>query len=147
VEEKLEMFDTLVKIGFKQIEVGFPSASQIEFDFCRRLIEEGRIPDDVTIQILVQCKEELIRRSFEALKGSRRSIIHIYNSTNPAQRRIVFGLSRDEIKAIAVNAAQIVRECAAAQPETEWVLQYSPESFCLTELDFSLEICEAVVDV
>jgi 2-isopropylmalate synthase len=147
IEQKLEMFATLVKIGFKEIEIGFPSASQIEFDFCRRLIDENRIPADVTIQILVQCREELIRRSFEALQGAHRAIVHIYNSTNPAQRRIVFGMSRDEIKGIAVRGAELVRECAQANPETEWVLQYSPESFVLTELDFSLEICEAVVDV
>lgn len=144
VTEKLEMFQLLVDVGFKQIEVGFPSASQIEFDFCRRLIDEGRIPEDVTIQILVQCREELIRRSFEALQGAKRAIVHIYNSTNPAQRRIVFGMSKDEIKNIAVNAAKLVRELAAQHPETEWVLEYSPESFVLTELEYSLEICEAV---
>src|SRR5690606_28862489 len=97
VEEKLEYFDLLVRIGFKEIEVGFPSASQIEFDFCRRLIDENRIPDDVTVQVLVQCREELIRRTFEALRGSRRAIVHIYNSTNPAQRKIVFGMSREQI--------------------------------------------------
>jgi 2-isopropylmalate synthase len=147
VEEKLEMFQLLVEVGFKQIEIGFPSASQIEFDFCRRLIDEGRIPDDVTVQVLVQCREELIRRSFEALRGAKRAIIHIYNSTNPAQRRIVFGLSKDEIRDIAVRAAQLVKELAAENPDTEWVLQYSPESFVLTELEFSLEVCQAVSDV
>jgi 2-isopropylmalate synthase len=144
VDEKLEMFDLLVRVGFKQIEIGFPSASQIEFDFCRRLIEENRIPSDVTIQVLVQCREELIRRSFEALKGAKRAIIHIYNSTNPAQRKIVFGLSQDEIKNIAVRAATLVKELATQNPETQWVLQYSPESFVLTELEYSLEVCEAV---
>jgi 2-isopropylmalate synthase len=147
VEEKLEMFQLLVEVGFKQIEIGFPSASQIEFDFCRRLIDEGRIPADVTVQVLVQCREELIRRSFEALRGAKRAIIHIYNSTNPAQRRIVFGMSQQQIKNIAVNAAGLVKELAAQNPETEWVLQYSPESFVLTELEFSLEICQAVSDV
>src|SRR5690606_41453177 len=97
IDEKLEMFQLLVEIGFKQIEVGFPSASQIEFDFCRRLIDENLIPEDVTVQVLVQCREELIRRTFEALRGSRRAIVHIYNSTNPAQRKIVFGMSREQI--------------------------------------------------
>lgn len=143
-DEKMEMFETLCRVGFKEIEIGFPSASQIEFDFCRKLIDENRIPEDVSVQILVQCREELIRRSFEALAGARRAIVHIYNSTNPAQRRIVFGMSRDEIRDIAVNAAKLVKQLAAQHPETEWVLQYSPESFVLTELDFSLEVCEAV---
>ena len=147
VEEKLEMFALLCEIGFKQIEIGFPSASQIEFDFCRRLIDENRIPEDVTVQILVQCREELIRRSFEALRGARSAIIHIYNSTNPSQRKIVFNMSREEIKNIAVGAAGLVKELAHENPDTEWVLQYSPESFVLTELDFSLEICHAVMEV
>jgi len=147
VAEKLEMFALLCEIGFKQIEIGFPSASQIEFDFCRRLIDENRIPNDVTVQILVQCREELIRRSFEALKGARRAIIHIYNSTNPAQRKIVFNMSREEIKNIAVNAAELVKVLASENPDTDWVLQYSPESFVLTELDFSLEVCQAVMEV
>ncbi len=147
VTEKLEMFQLLCEIGFKQIEIGFPSASQIEFDFCRRLIEENRIPDDVSVQVLVQCREELIRRTFEALEGAKQAVVHIYNSTNPAQRRIVFGMSRDQIKGIAVNAAQLVRELADAHPETQWTMEYSPESFVLTELDFSLEVCEAVAAV
>ena len=147
VEEKLEMFQLLVNIGFKEIEIGFPSASQIEFDFCRRLIEENRIPDDVTVQVLVQAREELIRRSFEALRGARRAIVHLYNSTNPAQRRIVFNLSKDEIKAIASRGATLIRELADADPNTEWVMQYSPESFVLTELEFSLEVCESVSEV
>lgn len=145
VEEKLEMFALLCDIGFKEIEIGFPSASQIEFDFCRRLIEENLIPADVTVQVLVQCREELIRRSFVALKGARRAIVHFYNSTNPAQRKIVFGMSQQQIKEIAVNAAKLVRNLADENPETEWVAQYSPESFCLTELDFSLDVCEAVM--
>jgi len=147
VEEKLEMFDLLVGVGFKQIEVGFPSASQIEFDFIRRLIDEDRIPADVTVQVLVQAREELIRRSFEALQGARQAVVHLYNSTNPAQRRIVFGMSRDEIKGIAVRGATLIKELADARPETEWTLEYSPESFVLTELDYSLEICQAVSDV
>lgn len=144
VDEKLEMFHLLCDIGFKQIEIGFPSASQIEFDFCRRLIDENRIPEDVTVQVLVQAKEELIRRSFEALQGVKQAIVHLYNSTNPAQRRIVFGLSKEEIKAIAVRGAKLIRELADANPQTRWSMEYSPESFVLTELDFSLEVCEAV---
>ena len=147
VEEKLEMFALLCEIGFREIEIGFPSASDIEFEFCRRLIEEDRIPEGVAVQVLVQCREELIRRTFEALHGAKRAIVHIYNSTNPAQRRIVFGMSRDQIRDIAVNGARLVKELAAENPQTEWVLEYSPESFVLTELDFSLEVCSAVSEV
>ncbi len=147
IDEKLEMFALLVEIGFKEIEIGFPSASQIEFDFCRRLIDENRVPDDVSIQILVQCREDLIRRSFEALQGAKSAIVHIYNSTNPAQRKIVFGMSPAQIQEIAVNGARLVRELADQNPQTEWTLQYSPESFVLTELEFSLAVCEAVSDV
>ncbi len=147
VEEKLEMFALLCEIGFKEIEIGFPSASDIEFEFCRRLIEENRVPDDVSVQVLVQCREPLIRRTFEALKGATRAIVHIYNSTNPAQRRIVFGMTREQIRDIAVEGARLVKQLAAESPETEWALEYSPESFVLTELDFSLEICHAVAEV
>ena len=147
VEEKLEMFALLCEIGFKQIEIGFPSASDIEFEFCRRLIEENRIPDDVSVQVLVQCREALIRRTFEALAGAKSAIVHIYNSTNPAQRVIVFGMTREQIRDIATDAATLVKQLAAEQPETEWILEYSPESFVLTELDFSLEICRAVCEV
>jgi 2-isopropylmalate synthase len=147
VEEKLEMFETLCRVGFKEIEIGFPSASQVEFDFCRRLIEEGRIPEDVRVQVLVQAREELIHRSFEALQGARQAVMHMYNSTNPAQRRIVFGLSREEIKAIAVRGATLIRQLADQNPDTQWTFEYSPESFVLTELPYSLEICEAVADV
>ena len=144
VDEKLEMFRLLCGIGFKQIEIGFPSASQIEFDFCRRLIDENLIPDDVWVQVLVQAREELIRRSFEALQGAKQAIVHIYNSTNPAQRRIVFNLSKGEIKNIAVRGVKLIRELADANPQTNWAMEYSPESFVLTELDYSLEVCEAV---
>ncbi len=147
IDEKLEMFALLVEIGFKEIEIGFPSASQIEFDFCRRLIEEHRVPDDVSIQILVQCREDLIRRSFEALQGAKTAIVHIYNSTNPAQRKIVFGMSKEQVRGIAVLGATLVRQLADENPQTKWTLQYSPESFVLTELEFSLEVCEAVSDV
>jgi 2-isopropylmalate synthase len=147
VEEKLELFQTLVDVGFKEIEIGFPSASQTEFDFCRRLIEEKRIPDDVTIQILTQAREELIVRSFEALKGARRVVFHLYNSTNPAQRKLVFGLSKDEIKAIATRGTELVKKHMSLVAGTDVVFQYSPESFSLTEIEYSLEVCKAVADV
>lgn len=149
VDEKLEFFDLLVKIGFKEIEVGFPSASQIEFDFCRRLIEENRIPDDVAIQILCQCREDLITRSLEALAGAKRVIFHLYNSTSPAQRRYVFNADRPAIVAIATKAVAFLKERAAPHVAAGMRLQleYSPESFTSTELDFALEICEAVTDV
>lgn len=147
VEEKLEMFQLLVDVGFKEIEVGFPSASQIEFDFIRRLIEEDLIPDDVTLQVLVQSRDELIRRTFESLEGVKRAIVHVYNSTSPLQRRVVFGLDKPGIKDIAVRGVQLVKDLVPTLPETEIVLQYSPESFSSTELEFALEICEAVIDV
>lgn len=148
VEEKLEMFDLLVSVGFKEIEIGFPSASDTEFAFMRRLIEENRIPEDVTVQVLVQTRRHLIERTFEAIKGAKRVIVHIYNSTSTLQRRITFSdASREDIKQIAVDGAEVVKELAPTIPETEIVLQYSPESFSDTELDFALECCEAVIDV
>ena len=148
VEEKLEMFDLLVKVGFKEIEIGFPSASDTEFAFMRRLIEEDRIPADVTVQVLVQTRRHLIERTFDAIKGARRVIVHIYNSTSTLQRRVTFSdASREDIKAIAVTGAEVVKELVPSIPETEIILQYSPESFSDTELDFALECCEAVVDV
>lgn len=148
VEEKLEFFDTLCRVGFKQIEVGFPSAADTEFNFCRRLIEENRIPDDVTIQILVQTREHLIRRSFEAIAGAKRAIVHIYNSTSPLQRRVTFGdATREQIRDIAIEGAKLVKELVPTVPDTEIILQYSPESFSDTELDFSLECCNAVIGV
>ncbi|HXC02860.1 MAG TPA: 2-isopropylmalate synthase [Opitutaceae bacterium] len=148
VEEKLEYFELLVKIGFKEIEVGFPSASQIEFDFTRRLIEENRIPDDVAIQVLCQCREDLVTRSIESLRGAKNAIFHLYNSTSPAQRRYVFNADQPAIVAIATRAvAQLKRD---SQPlvaaGTKLRLEYSPESFTSTELEFALEICEAVTD-
>ncbi len=148
IEEKLEFFDLLVRIGFKEIEIGFPSAADTEFRFCRRLIEENRIPEDVTIQILVQTREQLIRRSFEAIRGARRAIVHIYNSTSPLQREITFnGASCESIKQIAVDGAKLVKELVPTVPETDVVLQYSPESFSDTEPEFSLEVCNAVIAV
>ncbi len=148
IEEKLEFFELLVRIGFKEIEIGFPSAADTEFNFCRRLIEENRIPEDVTIQILVQTREPLIRRSFEAIAGAKRVIVHIYNSTSPLQRRVTFGdASRESIKQIAIEGAKLVKELVPTIPQTEVVLQYSPESFSDTELDYAAEVCNAVIDV
>jgi 2-isopropylmalate synthase len=146
-ERKLRMFRLLVKLGYKEIEIGFPAASQTDFDFARKLIEQDLIPADVTVQVLTQAREPLIRRTFEALKGARHAIMHLYNSTSTTQRRVVFGLDRNGIKAIAVAGAAIIRDCAATQPETDWVYQYSPESFTGTELDFAAEVCDAVGDV
>jgi 2-isopropylmalate synthase len=146
VEEKLEYFDLLVKLGFKEIEIGFPSASQIEFDFTRRLIDEKRIPGDVWVQCLVQCKEELIERTFESIQGAPRAIVHLYNSTSTAQRRIVFGLDKDGIKDIAVRGTQWIRDRVKKVPGTKIRFEYSPESFSGTEVDFALEVCEAVSD-
>ncbi len=149
IAEKLEYFELLVKIGFKEIEVGFPSASQIEFDFIRRLIEEKRIPDDVAIQILCQCREELITRSCESLRGAKNVIFHLYNSTSPAQRQHVFNATRADIVAIATRGTAWVKQHTAALSAagTHVRFEYSPESFTSTELDFALEICEAVTDV
>ena len=148
VEEKLEFFELLCRVGFKQIEIGFPSAADTEFNFCRRLIEENRIPHDVTIQVLVQTRDHLIRKTFEAINGARRVIVHIYNSTSPLQRSVTFaGASRESIRDIAVEGAKLVKELAPTIPDTEIVLEYSPESFSDTELDFSLECCHAVMDV
>jgi 2-isopropylmalate synthase len=146
-ERKRILFDELVRIGFKEIEVGFPSASQTEFDFLRELIEGDRIPDDVTVQVLVQARRELIERTFEALKGARRVLVHLYNSTSTLQRRVVFGLDRAGIVDIARRGATWVRELADRQRDTEILYQYSPESFTGTELDFAVEISEAVMDV
>jgi 2-isopropylmalate synthase len=146
-ERKRRMFDLLVKMGFKEIEVAFPAASQTDFDFVRQLIDERLIPDDVTIQVLTQSRPELIERTFAAIRGARRVIVHLYNSTSTLQRRVVFGLDRAGIIDIAVTGAKLIRELAAALPETEIVHQYSPESFTGTELDFAVEICEAVLDV
>lgn len=144
---KLALFDQLLRIGFKEIEVGFPAASQIEHDFVRRLIEEDRIPQDVTVQVLTQARADLIARTFESLRGARRAIVHLYNSTSTTQRRVVFKLDRDGIIDMAVKGAELIRAHAQAQPDTEWVMQYSPESFTGTELDFAVEICNAVTSV
>ncbi len=147
VSQKLELFQTLVKIGFKEIEVGFPSASNTEFTFNRRLIEEKRAPDDVWLQVLVQAREDLIERTVESLIGAKKVIIHMYNSTSPAQRRVVFGKSKDEIKAIAVKGAQMIKDRLPRLKGTEIMLQYSPESFSATEVEYAKEVSEAVMDV
>ncbi|MCK0164657.1 2-isopropylmalate synthase [Marinobacter sp. S6332] len=147
VAQKQRMFDLLVKLGFKEIEIGFPAASQPDFDFCRKLIEENRIPDDVKIQVLTQARPELIERTYEALKGAKQAIVHVYNSTSTVQREQVFGLDRAGIRNIAVNGAQVVKDLAAQHPETDWTFQYSPESFTGTELDFAVEVIDAVSEV
>ncbi len=147
VVQKRRMFELLVKLGFKEIEVGFPAASQQDFDFVRSLITDNLIPDDVTIQVLTQARDELIARTFESLRGARRAIVHLYNSTSTVQREQVFGLDKEGIKAIAVKGAQTVARLAAEKPETQWVFQYSPESFTGTEMDYAVEVCDAVTAV
>src|ERR1700758_4822766 len=146
-DRKRRMFDLLVKLGFKEIEVGFPSASETDFSFVRELVEDDLVPDDVTIQVLTQARPELIERSFESIRGARRAIMHLYNSTSTLQRRVVFGLDEAGITDIAVTGAKLIRELAEAMPETEVIYQYSPESFTGTELPYAVEICEAVMDV
>ncbi|MGE3622017.1 MAG: 2-isopropylmalate synthase, partial [Acidimicrobiia bacterium] len=144
---KRRMFDTLVQMGFKEIEVGFPSASQPDFDFVRQLVEEDLIPEDVTIQVLTQCRAELIERTYEAIKGAPRAIVHFYNSTSVLQRRVVFGLDQPGITAIATEAARLCRKLEATVPGTQVRYEYSPESFTGTEIDYAIEICAAVMDV
>jgi len=146
-DRKRRMFELLVQLGFKEIEVGFPAASQTDFDFVRDLVDQRLIPDDVRVQVLTQAREPLIRRSFEALRGVKKAIVHLYNSTSPIQREVVFGLDRAGIVEIAVSGARLLREIAAEYPDTEWTFEYSPESFSATELEFALEVCEAVVEV
>lgn len=143
VEEKIEMFNLLVKLGFKEIEIGFPSASQIEYDFLRQLAERHLIPEDVTVQVLVQCREHLIQRTFEALEGIPRAVVHIYNSTSTLQRDVVFKKSKEEIKAIAVEGVELVKKYMQDY-DGEVILEYSPESFTGTELDYAMEVCTAV---
>src|ERR1044071_1692503 len=147
VSQKLELFQTLAKVGFKEIEVGFPSASNTEFAFNRRLIEENRAPDDVWLQVLVQAREDLIERTFQSLVGAKKAIIHLYNSTSPAQRRVVFGMSEKEIIRVAVRGAQWIKDRLPRLKGTEIILQYSPESFSATEVEFARDVSEAVMDV
>ncbi|MDT9600568.1 2-isopropylmalate synthase [Sphingosinicella rhizophila] len=146
-EKKLRFFEMLVRLGFKEIEVGFPSAGATEFDFIRSLVDADRIPDDVFVQVLTQSRRDLIEKSFESLAGARTAVVHLYNAVSPAWRRIVFGMDREGIKQIAIDGANILREQAEKYPETDWRFEYSPETFSTAELDFSLEVCEAVMDV
>ncbi|MEA3094622.1 MAG: 2-isopropylmalate synthase [Caballeronia sp.] len=147
IDAKLEFFEMLVSVGFKEIEVGFPSASQTDFDFVRKLIVENRIPADVTIEVLVQSRRELIERTFEAVEGAPRVIVHLYNAIAPSFRKIVFAQSKEETKALAVEGTRIIKECAAARPNTHWIYQYSPETFSMTELSFSREVCDAIAQM
>ena len=147
VEKKIRMFDLLIECGFKEIEVGFPSASDTEFNFVRKLIEENRIPDDVTIQVLTQSRQDLITKTFEALKGVKKAIIHYYNAVSPTFRRVVFKMEKPEIKALAVKGGEMILAESLKYPETEWHFEYSPEIFSDAELPFSLEVCEAVCEV
>lgn len=146
-EKKQRFFDLLVKVGLKEIEVGFPSAGQTEFDFISGLVRSGRVPDDVTVQVLTQSRRDLIETSFASLRGARAAIVHLYNAVSPAWRRIVFNMDRAEVKAIAVEGAMLLRDGAAGQPDTDWQFEYSPETFSTAELDFSIEVCAAVMDV
>ena len=146
IKEKLELFDLLAKVGFKEIEVGFPSAAQTEFDFTRKLIEDDLIPEGVAIQVLTQAREHLIRRSFESLKGAAKAIVHVYNSTSPLQRRVTFGMSKEQIKKIAVDGVRLIRRLLPELDGTDVRLEYSPESFSDTEVDYALEVCEAVME-
>ncbi|MGE4217888.1 MAG: 2-isopropylmalate synthase [Alphaproteobacteria bacterium] len=146
-DRKMKMFETLVKMGFKEIEVGFPSASETDFTFVRKIVEENRIPDDVTIQVLTQARPELIKRTFEAITGSKRAIVHLYNSTSTVQRRVVFQQDRAGVKKIATEGTTLIKELVATVPETEIVLEYSPESFTQTELDYAVEVCDAVTEI
>ncbi|WP_166360091.1 2-isopropylmalate synthase [Pseudomonas akapageensis] len=145
--KKLRFWKTLVSVGVKQIEASFPSASQTDFDFVRTLIEDGHIPDDTTIQVLTQAREDLIARTFESLRGAKKAIVHLYNATSPSFRRIVFNQDKAGVKEIAVNAAKLFVKYAAQQPETQWTFQYSPETFSATELEFAKEVCDAVIEV
>lgn len=145
--KKNRFFDLLVDVGVKEIEVGFPSAGATEFDFISNLVQSGRIPDDVTVQVLTQSREDLIRTSFQSLSGAKQAIVHLYNAVSPAWREIVFGMTRAQVRDIAVHGAKIMRDEAASQPATDWHFQYSPETFSTAELDFSLEVCAAVMDV
>ncbi len=147
VSTKLELFELLVELGFREIEIGFPSASATEYEFARLLIEKDMIPDSVTVQVLTQAREELVERTFEALVGIKRAVVHVYNSTSAVQREQVFRTTKDEITGIAINGARWVRDHAAHHPDTDWTFEYSPESFSATEPEFAVEVCDAVLDV
>ncbi len=147
IQAKLNFFQLLVEMGYKEIEIGFPSASETEYNFLRTLIEKGYIKDDVKVQVLVQAREHLIEKTFEALKGSKQAIVHVYNSTSTQQREVVFGKSKEEIKAIAIKGAELLEKYAAMYPETDFTFEYSAESFTGTEMDYALEVCNAVIGV
>ncbi len=147
LERKLRMFRTVCEVGFKEIEVGFPSASQTDFDFVRKLVDDQLVPEDVTIEVLTQAREHLIRRTFESVVGARRVIMHVYNATAPLFRDVVFNMSKAEVVQLAVESVTLIKELALAHPQTEWVLQYSPELFTSTELEFAKEVCDAVTEV
>ncbi|MDB5724106.1 MAG: 2-isopropylmalate synthase, partial [Novosphingobium sp.] len=146
-EKKTRFFDLLVKVGLKEIEVGFPAAGATEFDFIQGLVREGRVPDDVLIQVLTQSREDLIKTSFESLEGAPAAIVHLYNAVSPLWRQVVFGMEKPQIKEIAVSGAKVLRDQAARFPNTKWHFEYSPETFSTAELDFSLECCEAVMEI
>jgi 2-isopropylmalate synthase len=146
-EKKTRFFDLLLKVGLKEIEVGFPSAGATEFDFISGLVRDDRIPDDVFIQVLTQSRRDLIETTFASLDGAKQAIVHVYNAVSPAWRKIVFGMDRAQVKQIAVDGAKVLRDQAAAHPNTDWHFEYSPETFSTAELDFSIEVCEAVMDV
>jgi 2-isopropylmalate synthase len=146
-EKKTRFFDLLLKVGVKEIEVGFPSAGATEFDFISSLVRGGRVPDDVLVQVLTQSREDLIRTSFDALRGAKQAIVHLYNAVSPAWRRIVFQMDQAQVKDIAITGAKLLRDEAAKQPDTDWHFEYSPETFSTAELDFSIEVCAAVMDV
>ena len=146
-ERKLRMYKMLLNIGFKEIEIGFPAASQTDFDFVRYLIDNDLVPEDVTLQVLTQARPELIEKTFQSLEGCKNAILHLYNSTSTAQREVVFKMDREGVKNIAVEGAKYVADCVARYSGTNWKYQYSPESFTGTELDYAVEVCEAVMDV
>ena len=146
-ERKMQFWALLLECGFKEIEVAFPSASQTDFNFVRQLIEDDLIPDDVTLQVLTQARDDLILRTFDALRGAKRATIHLYNATAPLFRRLVFGMEKQDVVALATRATTLIRQCCEQQPETAWQYEYSPETFCFTEPEFALEICEAVADI
>ena len=147
LEEKIEFFDYLVKIGFKEIEIGFPAASETEFKFTRYLIENNKIPEDVKIQVLTQSREEIISKTFESLKGAKNAIVHLYNSTSKIQREVVFNKSKDEIKKIATDGAKLMTQYIKKYPETNWYFEYSPESFSTTEVDYAIDVVNSVLDI
>lgn len=146
-EKKTRFFDLICRVGIKEIEVGFPSAGATEFDFISGLVRDNRIPDDVTVQVLTQARRDLIETTFDSLRGARTGIVHVYNAVSPAWRKIVFGMTRDQIKQIAVDAAKLLRDNAAARPDTDWRFEYSPETFSTAEIEFSVEVCAAVMEI